>query len=66
MVGTSQITDDQTVLLYAGTLGLKHEPKLLLALAEAFASGRMSGSSLRPRVSVQHGSKNGSTAPKWN
>lgn len=31
------ITDDQTVLLYAGTLGLKHEPNMLLALAEAFA-----------------------------
>jgi colanic acid biosynthesis glycosyl transferase WcaI len=31
------ITDDQTVLLYAGTLGLKHQPKLLLALAHAFA-----------------------------
>jgi glycosyltransferase involved in cell wall biosynthesis len=31
------ITDDQTVLLYAGTLGLKHQPKLLLALAEEFA-----------------------------
>jgi colanic acid biosynthesis glycosyl transferase WcaI len=31
------ITDDQTVLLYAGTLGLKHQPELLLALAEAFA-----------------------------
>jgi glycosyltransferase involved in cell wall biosynthesis len=31
------ITDDQTVLLYAGTLGLKHEPKILLALAKAFA-----------------------------
>ena len=31
------IADDQTVLLYAGTLGLKHEPRMLLALAEAFA-----------------------------
>jgi colanic acid biosynthesis glycosyl transferase WcaI len=31
------IADDQTVLLYAGTLGLKHQPRLLLALGEAFA-----------------------------
>ena len=31
------VTDDQTVLLYAGTLGLKHQPKMLLALAEEFA-----------------------------
>ena len=30
------ITDDQTVLLYAGTLGLKHEPSLLLDVARAF------------------------------
>ena len=31
------IGDDQTVLLYAGTLGLKHQPELLLALAQAYA-----------------------------
>lgn len=30
------VSDDQTVLLYAGTLGLKHQPSLLLDLAEAF------------------------------
>lgn len=33
-----QITEDQTVLLYAGTLGLKHQPSMLLALADAFAA----------------------------
>jgi colanic acid biosynthesis glycosyl transferase WcaI len=32
-----QIRDDHTVLLYAGTLGLKHQPKLLLDLAQAYA-----------------------------
>lgn len=32
-----RIADDQKVLLYAGTLGLKHQPRMLLALAEAFA-----------------------------
>jgi glycosyltransferase involved in cell wall biosynthesis len=31
------IGDDDTVLLYAGTLGLKHHPSALLAVAEAFA-----------------------------
>jgi glycosyltransferase involved in cell wall biosynthesis len=31
------IGDDQTVLLYAGTLGLKHQPKMLLDLAHAYA-----------------------------
>ncbi len=31
------IEADQVVLLYAGTLGLKHRPELLLALADAFA-----------------------------
>lgn len=31
------ITDDETVLLYAGTLGLKHQPSMLLDLANAFA-----------------------------
>lgn len=31
------ITDGETVLLYAGTLGLKHEPSMLLELARAFA-----------------------------
>jgi colanic acid biosynthesis glycosyl transferase WcaI len=31
------IADDQKVLLYAGTLGLKHQPRMLLALGEAFA-----------------------------
>jgi glycosyltransferase involved in cell wall biosynthesis len=32
-----RIGDDQTVLLYAGTLGLKHQPHMLLALAQAYA-----------------------------
>ncbi len=32
-----QVADDETVLLYAGTLGLKHQPKILLALAERYA-----------------------------
>jgi colanic acid biosynthesis glycosyl transferase WcaI len=31
------IGDDDTVLLYAGTLGLKHQPKMLLDLAQAYA-----------------------------
>ena len=31
------IDGDQTVLLYAGTLGLKHQPKMLLDLARAYA-----------------------------
>lgn len=31
------IRDDDTVLLYAGTLGLKHQPKMLLDLAQAYA-----------------------------
>lgn len=31
------IADDQTVFLYAGTLGLKHEPSILLELGQAFA-----------------------------
>lgn len=31
------IGEDQAVLLYAGTLGLKHQPAMLLALARAFA-----------------------------
>jgi colanic acid biosynthesis glycosyl transferase WcaI len=60
------ITDDQTVLLYAGTLGLKHQPKLLLALAEAFADRTTSASSSRPRGSVPRGSPNGSTAARWS
>ena len=30
------VTDDQTVFLYAGTLGLKHEPSLLLDVARTF------------------------------
>jgi colanic acid biosynthesis glycosyl transferase WcaI len=32
-----QIADDDIVLLYAGTLGLKHEPSMLLELGRAFA-----------------------------
>lgn len=32
-----QIGDEQTVLLYAGTLGLKHQPMMLLTLAQAYA-----------------------------
>ncbi|MGH9244212.1 MAG: glycosyltransferase family 4 protein [Acidimicrobiales bacterium] len=35
---------DKTVFLYAGTLGIKHNPRLLLALGERFAS--------RPNVAV--------------
>jgi glycosyltransferase involved in cell wall biosynthesis len=31
------IADDDVVLLYAGTLGLKHEPSMLLELGRAFA-----------------------------
>ncbi len=31
------IAENETVLLYAGTLGLKHEPSMLLELARAFA-----------------------------
>ncbi len=31
------INDDDKVLLYAGTLGLKHDPNMLLALGHAFA-----------------------------
>lgn len=31
------VDDDTTVLLYAGTLGLKHEPSLLLALGNEFS-----------------------------